>query len=141
MWSLGALLEQPDRMKFQNFVQSHPSKLSWPTVKNDSNIFEYMVNETGQWVHWDTKIDSYTYPSDSIPDFNTILVPNMDNTRTTFLVNTIAKQNLPVLLIGEPGTAKTVMIKTYLTKTQSETQFSKCFNFSYATTTTMFQVT
>jgi len=46
----------------------------------------------GDWQHWSEKVPEYIYPTDSIPEFATILVPNVDNTRTNFLMDTIAKQ-------------------------------------------------
>lgn len=37
-------------------------------------------------------MDEYIYPSDSTPEYRSILVPNVDNVRTDFLIQTIAKQ-------------------------------------------------
>lgn len=38
------------------------------------------------------QVEEYIYPVDTTPEFLSILVPNVDNTRTDFLIDTIAKQ-------------------------------------------------
>ncbi|VEN58898.1 unnamed protein product, partial [Callosobruchus maculatus] len=140
MWSLGSLLELDDRAKLEEFAVTHPSKLDWPKVGENETIFEYVVNpDNGRWEHWTTRVEKFIYPTDSILEFTGILVPNVDNVRTAFLIHTIAKQNKAVLLIGEPGTAKTVMIKGYAATFDPEFKLSKCFNFSSATTPNMVQ--
>lgn len=42
----------------------------------------------------------FEYPPDRILEYHTILVPNVDNTRTLYLIDIIAKQEKAVLLIG-----------------------------------------
>lgn len=139
MWSLGAVLELDERDKMEQFVINHKSKMKWPTVEAGESIFEFLVNKSGQWDHWNNQMEEYIYPSDSIPDYSGILVPNVDNVRTAYLIETIAKQFKSVLLIGEQGTAKTVMIKGFLSNYDPEFHLSKSFNFSSATTPGMFQ--
>ena len=47
----------------------------------------------GNWEHWLNRVQEYIYPSDYKPEYSSILVPNVDNVRTSFLIETIAKQN------------------------------------------------
>jgi dynein heavy chain, axonemal len=72
----------------------------WPKIQPGETIFEYVVAENGQWEHWRERIAEYIYPSDSVPEYSSILVPNVDNVRTAFLIELIAKQSKAVLLIG-----------------------------------------
>ncbi|KAK3588114.1 hypothetical protein CHS0354_012171 [Potamilus streckersoni] len=141
MWSLGALLELEDRSKMENFMLKHGSNLDFPKLSGDQTIFEYLVDDKGNWLHWSNRVEEYIYPNDSVPEYSSILVPNVDNVRSSFLIDTIAKQHKGVLLIGEQGTAKTVMIKGYMAKYDLEVQLCKSFNFSSASTPMMFQRT
>ncbi|XP_030249746.1 dynein heavy chain 5, axonemal isoform X2 [Sparus aurata] len=144
MWSTGALLELDDRRKMEVWLRGNESiHLNLPNIPPDSEdtMFDYHVTADGQWVHWSTRVEEYVYPSEFTPEYSSILVPNVDNVRTDFLIQTIAKQGKAVLLIGEQGTAKTVIIKGYISKYDPETHIGKSLNFSSATTPLMFQRT
>ncbi|XP_077982678.1 dynein axonemal heavy chain 5-like [Glandiceps talaboti] len=144
MWSIGAFLELDDRAKMAQFLRnSEDFRLDLPDIPDTSEdtMFDYYVDSEAHWQHWEKKVEEWKYPSDSTPEYGSILVPNVDNVRTDFLIHTVAKQSKAVLLIGEQGTAKTVMIKGYLNKYNPEEHMAKSFNFSSATTPMMFQRT
>lgn len=100
MWSLGAVLELDDREKFEQGAVKHPMRMDWPKVKEDETIFEYVVGENGKWQHWSQRVEEFMYPTDAVLEYSSILIPNVDNVRTGFLIDIIAKQNKAVLLIG-----------------------------------------
>ena len=66
-----------------------------------ASIFEYYVTKRGEWSHWDDQVEPYYYPDDEVPDYLEILVPNVDNVRTAFLIDLIAAEKKAVLLIGK----------------------------------------
>ncbi|XP_078400904.1 dynein axonemal heavy chain 5-like [Cetorhinus maximus] len=144
MWSIGATLELDDRRKMEYWLRNHTyTKLDMPEISLDGEgtMFDYLVGSDGNWLHWSTQVEEYVYPVDTIPEYGSILVPNVDNVRTNFLIHNIAKQCKGVLLTGEQGTAKTVIIKSYLSKYNTEIHLPKSLNFSSATTPLMFQRT
>lgn len=69
--------------------------------QEDETIFEFLVDDRGKWIHWSDKVPSFEYPTDNVLDYYEILVPNVDNTRTLYLIDIIAKQKKSVLLIGK----------------------------------------
>ncbi|XP_027499866.1 dynein heavy chain 5, axonemal-like isoform X4 [Corapipo altera] len=139
MWSAGALLEPDDKLKMELFLRKHSAVKELPAVNEEETMFEFGIDSCGQWEHWSKKVPEYIYPKDSVPEYTSILVPNVDSVRTDFLMHTIMRQGKAVLLIGEQGTAKTVMIKNYTTKYDPDVHLTKCLNFSSATLPNMFQ--
>lgn len=100
MWSVGAVLELDDRAKLESVMLTTPVKLDWPKIKEGETIFEYVVDKNGTWQHWSERVEDFYYPPDQVLDYLQILVPNVDNVRTGYLIDTIAKQGKAVLLIG-----------------------------------------
>ena len=99
MWSVGAFLELDDRARLQDYLIGNSDasfQLDTPILANgnEDTIFDYFVHEkTSAWTHWNTVVTEYVYPKDHDPEYASILVPNVDNVRTDFLIHTIAKQH------------------------------------------------
>ncbi|XP_068218270.1 dynein axonemal heavy chain 5-like [Palaemon carinicauda] len=143
LWSLGAFLELADRAKLEEYIRNEHSKLDLPskTSSETSSMFDFRIDENGYWQHWSARVSEFVYPDSGTPDYTSILVPNVDNVRMDFLIHVISKQGMAVLIIGEPGSAKTVTINAYMKKYNAEEHLCRNFNFSSASTSLYFQRT
>ena len=155
---MGALLELNDRAKLEQYLL-HQSDIDTPkNLSHADSLLDYFVNDAGQWgkrmislwrtrfilcfsEHWSSRVEPWSYPTDEKIEFASILVPNIDNVRITYLIQALAKQEKAVLLIGEPGTAKTVLISSFLKRYDHEQHLTRTLNFSSITTSSFIQRT
>lgn len=72
------------------------------------------------WVPWNTLVPNYEHNPNI--KFNEILVPTVDSTRVTWLLNLMTDVKRPVILIGETGTSKTATMQNFL-RTLDTNQF------------------
>jgi len=155
-WSVGGLLETEDRKKFteyfieraggEKFVADKPAPVNPPsyplpplTSENDT-LFEYMVNtDSMEWERWTTP--TWEYPSHlEEPDFSNMLVPTIETTRATFILQKLHSQRHAALMTGSSGTAKTSTALMFFDNMPQENMKIKKVCFSSATTPAMFQV-
>ncbi|KAF6202133.1 hypothetical protein GE061_004531 [Apolygus lucorum] len=143
VWSIGAFLDISGRDKFNCFIRQNLKNLSLPRILSepDASVFDCVVSKEGKWDPWSRLVPAYSYPETTTPDFNSILVPILENVRTDYLINSIAKQGKAVLLLGEQGSAKTVMMKAFTKKLNPDLYLNRAFNFSSATSPYQFQKT
>lgn len=143
VWGIGALLETSDRQKYDSYLRENFANLDLPTSEKhpDAKVFDFYVTDKGKWETWTSMVTNYVYPEYSTPDYSNVLVPIPDNVRIQYLIDLIGRQDKAVLLIGEQGSAKTVMMKSYMKKANPETTLSRSFNFSSATSPYQFQKT
>ncbi|CAG9558495.1 unnamed protein product [Danaus chrysippus] len=144
VWGFSSLLETQDRLRFDKYIKSTFSELlELPTHPNNkpSILFDFYVKHPGKWELWDDLMTNYMYPDTATPDYSNILVPIVDNVRINYLIHCIAKQGKAVLLLGEQGSAKTVMMKAYMKNANPEQFMGRSFNFSSATSPYQFQKT
>lgn len=143
VWGIGALLETTDRQKYDKYLRENFDTLDLPTSDRylDATVFDFFVTDKGTWDTWTSMVTNYVYPESSTPDYSNVLVPIPDNVRIQYLIDLIGRQDKAVLLIGEQGSAKTVMMKSYMRKSNPDTTLSRSFNFSSATSPYQFQKT
>lgn len=139
IWGIGALLETSDKLKYDSYLRENFENLDLPISDNNETVFDFYVDDKGQWDNWQSIVTNYLYPDYATPDYSQILVPIPDNAKIQYLIDLIGRQDKAVLLTGEQGSAKTVMMKSYMKKTNPETTLIRSFNFSSATSPYQFQ--
>uniref|UniRef100_A0A7N8XJR9 Dynein axonemal heavy chain 10 n=1 Tax=Mastacembelus armatus TaxID=205130 RepID=A0A7N8XJR9_9TELE len=141
--SLGATLLESGRSKFDEFIK----RLSGLTTVHDEealagpgeipgylpNLYDFHFDGTHEkWVPWSTLVTKYVHNPEM--KFADILVPTVDTTRTSWILEQMVKRNRPVLLVGESGTSKTATIQNFLTNLNTDTTITLIINFSSRTT-------
>ncbi|XP_030074215.1 dynein axonemal heavy chain 10 [Microcaecilia unicolor] len=141
--SLGGALLEAGRIKFDEYVKrlssmsliqdektlAGPGTLpgQLPTIYD----FHFDGNEK-KWIPWNRLVPKYLHKPDE--KFIDILVPTVDTTRTTWLLEQMVQIRHPVVLVGESGTSKTATTQNLLKNLNSETTMPLTINFSSRTT-------
>ncbi|KAM8866758.1 dynein axonemal heavy chain 10 isoform 2-T2 [Synchiropus picturatus] len=85
-----------------------------------------------KWVPWDRLVPKYIHHPDG--KFADILVPTVETTRASWILEQMVKVKGSVLLVGESGTSKTATIHNFLKNQSAETITTLIINFSSRTT-------
>ncbi|XP_054466216.1 dynein axonemal heavy chain 10 [Anoplopoma fimbria] len=141
--SLGATLLESSRIKFDEFIK----KLSCLTTVHDEKalagpgeipgylptLYDFHFDGTQEkWVPWSSLVTKYIHNPEM--KFADILVPTIDTTRASWILEQMVKIKRPVLLVGESGTSKTATILNFLKNLNADTKITLIINFSSRTT-------
>jgi dynein heavy chain len=84
-------------------------------------VFDYFIDDVDKkGKHWRDVIPKYTHVLGEGASFSSIVVPTLDTTRLTFLIDDLATRAKPVMLVGGAGTAKTTIIQDKLGRLPEE---------------------
>uniref|UniRef100_UPI0037E7F8F2 dynein axonemal heavy chain 10 n=1 Tax=Semicossyphus pulcher TaxID=241346 RepID=UPI0037E7F8F2 len=141
--SLGATLLEGSRIKFDEFIK----RLSCLTSVQDEQtlagpgeipgylptLYDFHFDGAQEkWVPWSSLVTKYIHNPDM--KFADILVPTIDTTRASWILEQMVKIKRPVLLVGESGTSKTATILNFLKHLNADTKITLIINFSSRTT-------
>lgn len=108
IWSAGGNLHDSSRPKFSQTIKSKILKIlsGFPF---DGEVFDYYINfEKKEFRPWTDLITEFKFNLET-PYFN-ILVPTSDTVKFKNLLSKLCKNGRNVLLSGETGTGKSVII-------------------------------
>ncbi|NXE97067.1 DYH10 protein, partial [Menura novaehollandiae] len=141
--SLGAALLDAGRIKFDE----HVKRIScMSTVQGDNilakpgelpgqlpTLYDFHFDESQKkWIPWMKLVPEYIHKPEV--KFLDILVPTVDTTRTSWLLEQMVKVKCPVVLVGESGTSKTATTQNFLSNLDKDLNLVLVINFSSRTT-------
>ena len=103
------------RKQFDAYWRNDYAKASLK-FPEEGTVFDYFIDpstkkgEPKRCAHWRDIIPAYKHDRAAL--YQTILVPTMDTTRIGYIANMMLKLKKPVMLVGNAGSAKTVLIYT-----------------------------
>ncbi|XP_069071115.1 dynein axonemal heavy chain 10 [Pleurodeles waltl] len=141
--SLGATLLDVGRIKFDEYIKR---LASMSTVSDEHTLAEpgqlpgqlptiydfHFDGEKKKWLPWNKLVPKYVHSAEV--KFIDILVPTVETTRTTWLLEQMVKIKRPVVLVGESGTSKTATTQNLLKNLDRDTTMLLIINFSSRTT-------
>ena len=122
VWSLGGNVDPEYHDNFDEFAREFLTANvdNLGNLPNKATLYDYFVTTNnleepkGRWQPWDDLVLKFNY-SPSTPYFE-LLVPNVDTTRFSFLLERLLEVNKSCLLTGSTGVGKSVIIVDYLAR-------------------------
>ncbi|KAI5960962.1 DYN1 [Candida pseudojiufengensis] len=114
MWAFAGDCNIEDKLKFSDFIRSHPAfdSISPPP----GNIMNYEIQLPDcNWVDLNHKIEMMDLNPHEINNPN-LMIPTIDTINHENLIFSMLKQHTPMLLCGPPGSGKTMTLLKALTK-------------------------
>ena len=118
MWAFGGALGSDKtcdyRKLFSEWWRQEWSRASF-RFPEEGQVFDYFVDmETKRAIHWREVVPTYTHVVSENASFASIVVPTVQSTRLSFMIDMPAAKCYPVMLVGTAGSAKTTIFNDKL---------------------------
>jgi dynein heavy chain len=105
IWSVGAMLNQASRTKFNIFFRALSGKASPECqLPPERSVYDYALVNGLNWKPWTDLISEVPIPASA--RFADILVQTIDTIRYTSILRTLSNINKQVLFVGPTGTGR-----------------------------------
>ena len=104
-----------------------------PDYDHYVSVFDYYVDESGEWDNWEARLPGVTY-TDSLDLLDDVFVETVDTMRAHFLMELVSSVDRNILLIGPKGCGKTSIINDFYSNRDHKNTLVKRVAYSAGTT-------
>ncbi|KAL7690391.1 putative AAA+ ATPase domain, dynein heavy chain region D6 P-loop domain-containing protein [Plasmopara halstedii] len=157
-WAIGGVLDVNDRQKLNIYLVGKGAKSIFPPATHTRivgheasaslegrgqalTVFDYFLHpSTLEWEKWPLeRTDNLLTRSTSLVNVGRIVVPTTDTVRALYILEHLHKSQVPVLVVGDPGTGKSTLVRLFLETYVDQVSLSRTLIFSGATLGGAFQ--
>lgn len=137
MWGFGGNIKADSREKFSDYSRQIFSQgVALPIA---DTLYDYFL-QGKNFKHWSEKVPEFVY--DTEKSYFSLVVPTIDTTTIECLLGLLFIKNKPVLLTGETGVGKSVIVSSFISKMKLEGDVEPVLmNFSAQTSSLRTQLT
>ncbi|XP_077973667.1 uncharacterized protein LOC120348568 isoform X2 [Styela clava] len=131
VWAFGGLLEGNTVKTFSDLLRTLSSAL--PDYDHDISVFDYYVDESGEWDTWMARVPEATYTG-TTDMLGEVFVDTVDTIRTRCLLDFAHMARKHTLVVGESGIGKTALVNDFLDTQDKQFSILRRLVFSRAST-------
>ncbi|XP_078394996.1 dynein axonemal heavy chain 11-like [Cetorhinus maximus] len=138
IWAFGGAVYQDQlvdyRVEFSHWWFKEMKAVKLPS---QGTVFDYYLDpETKKFIPWSEKIPAFEMEADD--PLQAVLVPTAESTQLQYFVDLLLEKGKPVMLVGNAGVGKTILVQDRLANLSEDYMVSKV-PFNYYTSSVMLQ--
>ncbi|XP_075255403.1 dynein axonemal heavy chain 5-like isoform X4 [Convolutriloba macropyga] len=112
IWTFGGLLTKEERKPMNDLIRNLSTAL--PDFDTDNSVFDYFVDESGEWDHWSSRVPELTQSGENLEPLKKLYVDTIPNLQARELIHFALLGGQHVMVYGPPRSGKTTLINNIL---------------------------
>ncbi|XP_063714091.1 dynein axonemal heavy chain 5-like isoform X5 [Symsagittifera roscoffensis] len=112
IWTFGGLLTKEERKPMNDLIRNLSTAL--PDFDTDNSVFDYFVDESGEWDHWGSRVPELTQSGENLEPLKKLYVDTISNLQARELIHFALLGGQHVMVYGPPRSGKTTLINNIL---------------------------
>uniref|UniRef100_UPI00398EA260 dynein axonemal heavy chain 11-like isoform X1 n=2 Tax=Pristiophorus japonicus TaxID=55135 RepID=UPI00398EA260 len=138
IWAFGGAVYQDQLVDYRaEFSHWWCKEIKVVKLPSQGTVFDYYLDpDTKKFSLWSEKVPAFEMEADN--PFQAVLVPTAETTSLQYFVDLLLEKGKPVMLVGNAGVGKTILVEDRLANLSEDYMVSKV-RFNYYTSSVMLQ--